>query len=49
MTTDSYWLGGKQPFHPWRPVNYLTDKEQREPISDNSILKTYLCRISLAS
>ena len=41
--------GEKQPFHPWRPVNYLTDKEQRDPISDNSNLKTYLCRISLAS
>ena len=38
--------GEKQPFHPWRPVNYLTDKRQRDPISDNSNLKTYLCRIS---
>jgi anaerobic selenocysteine-containing dehydrogenase/Fe-S-cluster-containing dehydrogenase component len=38
--------GEKQPFHPWRSVNFLTDKHQRDPVSDNSNLKTYLCRIS---
>lgn len=40
--------GEKQPFHPWRSVNFLTDKGQRDPVSDNSNLKTYLCRVSPA-
>ncbi|MEZ5651761.1 MAG: molybdopterin-dependent oxidoreductase [Burkholderiaceae bacterium] len=37
-----------QPFHPWRSVNYLTDHQQRDPVSGHSNLKTYLCRISKA-
>jgi anaerobic selenocysteine-containing dehydrogenase len=37
--------GERQPFHPWRSVNFLTHKAQRDPISDHSNLKTYLCRI----
>ena len=38
--------GEHQPFNPWRPVNFLTDNRQRDPISDNSNLKTYLCRVT---
>jgi anaerobic selenocysteine-containing dehydrogenase len=38
--------GEQQPFHPWRSVNFLTDKTQRDPISDQTNLKTHLCRIS---
>ena len=37
--------GEKQPFNPWRSVNYLTDKTQRDPISDQTNLKALLCRI----
>jgi anaerobic selenocysteine-containing dehydrogenase/Fe-S-cluster-containing hydrogenase component 2 len=40
--------GERQPFHPWRPVNFLTDKSQRDPLSDQTNLKTLLCRISPA-
>jgi anaerobic selenocysteine-containing dehydrogenase/Fe-S-cluster-containing dehydrogenase component len=40
--------GERQPFHPWRSVNFLTDKTQRDPISDQSNLKTLLCRVSRA-
>jgi len=40
--------GERQPFHPWRSVNFLTDKMQRDPISDQTNLKTLLCRISKA-
>ena len=40
--------GERQPFHPWRSVNFLTDKTQRDPISDQTNLKTLLCRISPA-
>mgnify|MGYP006140567785 CR=1 FL=1 len=36
-----------QPYHPWNSVNYLTDEEQRDPLSDHSNLKSYLCRIKL--
>lgn len=35
----------RQPHHPWRTVNFLTDKEQRDPISDQTNLKSLLCRI----
>ncbi len=35
-----------QPFHPWKSVNFLTDDRQRDPLSDHSNLKSYLCRIS---
>lgn len=37
--------GEKQPFHPWKPVNFLTDKTQRDPISDQTNLKSLLCRV----
>ena len=37
--------GERQPFHPWYSVNFLTDKTQRDPISDQTNLKTLLCRI----
>lgn len=37
--------GERQPFNPWRPVNFLTDKSQRDPISEQSNLKSLLCRI----
>lgn len=38
--------GEKQPYHPWKPVNFLTDKTQRCPISDQTNLKSLLCRVS---
>ncbi|MEE9256905.1 MAG: molybdopterin-dependent oxidoreductase, partial [bacterium] len=38
--------GEKQPYHPWRSVNFLTDKDQRDPISDQTNLKSLLCRVS---
>jgi anaerobic selenocysteine-containing dehydrogenase/Fe-S-cluster-containing dehydrogenase component len=41
--------GERQPFHPWRSVNFLTDKSQRDPISDQANLKTLLCRVRRAS
>jgi len=41
--------GERQPFHPWRSVNFLTDKTQRDPISDQTNLKTHLCRITPAT
>lgn len=41
--------GERQPFHPWRSVNFLTDRSQRDPISDQTNLKTLLCRVSKAS
>lgn len=34
-----------QPHHPWRSVNFLTDASQRDPVSDHSNLKTFLCRL----
>ena len=37
--------GEKQPFHPWKPVNFLTDKTQRDPVSDQTNLKSLLCRV----
>jgi anaerobic selenocysteine-containing dehydrogenase/Fe-S-cluster-containing hydrogenase component 2 len=37
--------GEKQPYHPWRSVNFLTDKTQRDPVSEQTNLKTLLCRI----
>lgn len=40
--------GERQPFHPWRPVNYLTDKTQRCPISEQTNLKSLLCRVRAA-
>ncbi len=38
--------GERQPYHPWRPVNFLTDKDQRDPVSDQTNLKSLLCRVS---
>lgn len=37
--------GERQPFNPWRPVNFLTDKTQRCPISEQTNLKSLLCRV----
>ncbi len=37
--------GERQPYHPWRSVNFLTDKTQRDPISDQTNLKSLLCRV----
>ncbi len=34
-----------QPYHPWKSLNFLTDPDQRDPVSDHSNLKTFLCRI----
>jgi anaerobic selenocysteine-containing dehydrogenase/Fe-S-cluster-containing dehydrogenase component len=41
--------GERQPFNPWRSVNFLTDKTQRDPISDQTNLKALLCRITRAA
>ncbi len=38
--------GERQPFNPWRPVNFLTDKSQRDPISEQTNLKSLLCRVT---
>ena len=38
--------GERQPYHPWRSVNFLTDITQRDPCSDQTNLKSLLCRIS---
>ncbi|MEK9673778.1 MAG: molybdopterin-dependent oxidoreductase [Rhodospirillaceae bacterium] len=35
----------RQPFHPWKSVNFLTDESQRDPLSDHANLKGYLCRV----
>jgi len=40
--------GERQPYNPWRPVNFLTDKTQRDPVSDQTNLKTLLCRVTRA-
>jgi anaerobic selenocysteine-containing dehydrogenase len=40
--------GERQPFHPWRSVNFLTDPTQRDPASDQTNLKTLLCRVRRA-
>lgn len=40
--------GERQPFNPWRPVNFLTDKTQRCPISEQTNLKSLLCRVTAA-
>jgi anaerobic selenocysteine-containing dehydrogenase len=41
--------GERQPYHPWRPVNFLTDKAQRDPVSDQTNLKALLCKVSRAA
>ena len=35
----------RQPFHPWQPANFLTDKTQRDPLADQTNLKSLLCRV----
>ena len=40
--------GERQPYHPWRSVNFLTDFAQRDPVSDQTNMKSLLCRISKA-
>ena len=40
--------GERQPYNPWRSVNFLTDKTQRDPVSDQTNLKVLLCRVSKA-
>ena len=40
--------GERQPYHPWRSVNFLTDKSQRDPLSDQTNLKALLCRVTRA-
>ena len=41
--------GERQPFNPWRPVNFLTDKTQRDPISEQTNLKSLLCKVTKKS
>jgi anaerobic selenocysteine-containing dehydrogenase/Fe-S-cluster-containing dehydrogenase component len=41
--------GERQPFHPWKPVNFLTDATQRDPLSEQTNLKSLLCRVRKAS
>ena len=41
--------GERQPYHPWRSVNFLTDGTQRDPVSDQTNLKALLCRVSKVS
>ncbi len=38
--------GERQPFHPWQSVNFLTGSDERCPISEQTNLKTTLCRVS---
>jgi anaerobic selenocysteine-containing dehydrogenase/Fe-S-cluster-containing dehydrogenase component len=40
--------GERQPYHPWRSVNFLTDGTQRDPTSDQTNLKALLCRVAPA-
>lgn len=35
----------RQPFHPWRPANFLTDKTQPDSLADQTNLKSLLCRV----
>jgi anaerobic selenocysteine-containing dehydrogenase len=36
----------RQPYHPWRPVNWLMPRDQRCPVSDQTNFKVSLCRVS---
>jgi anaerobic selenocysteine-containing dehydrogenase len=36
----------RQPYHPWRTVNWLMPRAQRDPISDQTNFKVNLCRVS---
>ena len=38
--------GERQPYHPRRSVNFLTDKNQRDPVSDQTNLKSLLCKVT---
>jgi anaerobic selenocysteine-containing dehydrogenase len=38
----------RQPYHPWRTVNWLMPRDQRDPISDQTNFKVNLCRVSRA-
>ena len=38
--------GERQPYHPWKPSNFLTDGTQRDPYAEQTNLKSLLCRIS---
>jgi anaerobic selenocysteine-containing dehydrogenase len=38
-----------QPYHKWRTVNHLTDRTQRDPISEQTNLKTLLCKVERVS
>ncbi len=38
----------RQPFHPWKAVNFLTDRTQRDPVSEQTNLKSLLCRVDHA-
>jgi len=38
--------GERQPYHPWKPSNFLTDGTQRDPFAEQTNLKSLLCRIS---
>jgi anaerobic selenocysteine-containing dehydrogenase len=38
----------RQPYHPWRPVNWIMPRDQRCPVSDQTNFKVSLCRVSRA-
>ncbi len=39
----------RQPFHAWKSVNFLTDKNQRDPLSEQTNTKALLCRVTRAT
>ncbi len=41
--------GERQPHNPWKSVNFLTDRTQRDAVSDQVNLKTLLCKVEPAS
>jgi anaerobic selenocysteine-containing dehydrogenase len=38
----------RQPYHPWRSVNWLMPRDGRDPVSDQTNFKVNLCRVSRA-
>jgi len=38
--------GERQPYNPWYSVNFLTSRDQRDPISGQTNLKSLLCKIN---
>ncbi len=38
----------RQPYHPWRSVNWLMPRDARDPVSDQANFKVNLCRVSRA-